>query len=92
QRTALINELRAALREYYPVALQAFEDWTMRSSWAFVERFPTPAALVQAGRERSTNYVLKFAPAICDDAAGGAACRSVRGIGGGCWASGDGVA
>ncbi|HNQ24990.1 MAG TPA: transposase, partial [Phycisphaerae bacterium] len=57
QRTALINELRAALREYYPVALQAFEDWTMRSSWAFVERFPTPAALIQAGRRRWEKFL-----------------------------------
>jgi len=57
QRTALINQLRAALREYYPVALQAFEDWTMRSSWAFVERFPTPAALVQAGKRRWEKFL-----------------------------------
>ncbi len=29
QRTALVNQLRAALREYYDTALQAFEDWTL---------------------------------------------------------------
>src|SRR5439155_5523895 len=28
QRTALVNQLRAALREYYPVALEAFDEWT----------------------------------------------------------------
>ncbi len=28
ERTALINQLQSALREYYPAALEAFEDWT----------------------------------------------------------------
>jgi len=28
QRTALVNQLQAALRDYYPAALEAFEDWT----------------------------------------------------------------
>jgi len=28
QRTAFINQLRHALAEYYPAALEAFEDWT----------------------------------------------------------------
>ncbi|MCX5658341.1 MAG: IS110 family transposase [Planctomycetota bacterium] len=51
QRTALICQLQAALHEYYPTALQAFDGaWKMRSSWAFVERFPTPAALRSAGK------------------------------------------
>jgi transposase len=50
QRTALVCQLRAALHEYYPTALEAFEDWTAPSSWAFVERFPTPQALVSAGK------------------------------------------
>ena len=45
QRTALICQLRAALHEYYPTALQAFDDWTSPASWAFIERFPTPQAL-----------------------------------------------
>ncbi len=50
QRTALINALRAALREYYPAALEAFDDWTTRGSWAFVERFPTPEELQRKGK------------------------------------------
>jgi transposase len=49
-RTALVNRLRAALREYYPAALEAFEDWTVPSAWAFVERFPTPEALASVGK------------------------------------------
>jgi len=50
QRTALVNQLRQALLEYYPAALEAFDDWTVPGPWDFVLRFPTPAALVQAGR------------------------------------------
>jgi transposase len=33
QRTALVAQLRQALVEYYPAALEAFEDWTMPSTW-----------------------------------------------------------
>ena len=57
QRTALVNQLRAALREYYPTALQAFDDWVARPSWAFVERFPTPQALRAAGKRKWENFL-----------------------------------
>ena len=57
QRTALVCQLRAALREYYPAALEAFEDWTARASWAFVEQFPTPQALVSAGKRRWEKFL-----------------------------------
>jgi transposase len=57
QRTALVCQLRAALREYYPTALEAFEDWTARGAWVFVERFPTPQALVAAGRRRWEKFL-----------------------------------
>jgi hypothetical protein len=48
QRTALVNQLQAALHEYYPAALEAFEDWTAPFTWAFIEAFPTPQRLVQS--------------------------------------------
>ena len=47
QRTALVNQLQAALEEYYPAALEAFEDWTAPYAWAFIQAFPTPQRLVQ---------------------------------------------
>lgn len=50
QRTALVNQLRQALREYYPAALKAFDDWTMPAAWEFVIRFPTPQALKKVGK------------------------------------------
>lgn len=50
QRTALISALREALHEYYPIALQAFDDWTMPAAWAFLKRFPTPQKLAAGGK------------------------------------------
>jgi transposase len=57
QRTALINQLQQALCEYYPAALQAFEDWTRPSCWDFVIQFPTPAKLTTAGRRRWEKFL-----------------------------------
>jgi transposase len=57
QRTALANQLQAALHEYYPAALEAFDDWTSPGAWSFVEKFPTPAALVKAGKRRWEKFL-----------------------------------
>lgn len=57
QRTALVNALRETLRAYFPAALEAFEDWTRPSAWAFVERFPSPGELERAGRRRWEKFL-----------------------------------
>ena len=57
QRTALINSLQAALREYFPAALEAFDDWCQPSSWRFILSFPTPQDLVKA-KKRGWNKFL----------------------------------
>lgn len=57
QRTAFINQLRQALGEYYPVPLEAFEDWTSLSGWMFLERFPTPELLAQAGKRQWEKFL-----------------------------------
>ena len=57
QRTALVNQLQAALREYYPLALQSFDDWTKPFAWAFMRAFPTAAALQQAGKRRWEKFL-----------------------------------
>jgi len=57
QRTALVNQLQQALVEYYPVALQAFDDWTLPSAWDFIIEFPTPKALVAAGKRRWEKFL-----------------------------------
>lgn len=57
QRTALVNQLLAALKEYYPAALKAFDDWTAPYTWAFVLAFPTPSALVGAGKRHWEKFL-----------------------------------
>ena len=57
QRTLLVNQLMAALREFYPAALEAFADWTQPYAWALVIQFPTPTALQQAGQRRWEKFL-----------------------------------
>jgi transposase len=57
QRTALVNQLQQALLAYYPAALEAFEDWTDTFTWEFVLAFPTPQALVTAGKRRWEKFL-----------------------------------
>jgi transposase len=57
ERTALVNQLQQALYEYYPAALEAFDDWTARSAWSFVEAFPTAEALVKAGKRKWDKFL-----------------------------------
>jgi transposase len=57
QRTAMVNQLQAALLEYYPLALESFEDWTKPFAWAFIQSFPTPQALRQAGKRRWEKFL-----------------------------------
>lgn len=57
QRTALVNQLQQALSEYYPAALEAFDDWTHSFTWDFVIEFPTPQALIKAGKRRWEKFL-----------------------------------
>ena len=57
QRTALVNQLRAALHEYYPAALEAFDEWTLAAAWQFVVAFPTPRELVKAGKRKWEKFL-----------------------------------
>ncbi len=64
-RTRHTNALRSALREYYPAALEAFDDLAARDALAILGRAPAPAdaghlslskirtALKNAGRQRN---------------------------------------
>ena len=56
-RTAFVNQLQAALGDYYPLALESFEDWVKPFAWAFVRTFPTPAALAKAGQRKRENFL-----------------------------------
>jgi transposase len=57
QRTALVNQLIACLREYYPVALELFDDWTRPCAWALIQQFPTPLQLQNAGKRRWEKFL-----------------------------------
>ena len=57
ERTALINQLQHALYEYYPAALEAFEEWTLPSAWAFVVAFPTAEVLAQGGKRKWEKFL-----------------------------------
>jgi transposase len=57
QRSAFINQLRHALAEYYPAALEAFEDWASVSAWMFLQRFATPELLAQAGKRQWQKFL-----------------------------------
>jgi transposase len=57
QRTAFINQLRHALAEYYPTALEAFEDLGAMSAWMFLQRFPTPQLLEKAGKRQWEKFL-----------------------------------
>lgn len=57
ERTALVNQLQQALHEYYPSALEAFDDWLSASAWSFVETFPTPEALAKAGKRKWDKFL-----------------------------------
>jgi transposase len=57
QRTALVNQLQQALYEYYPAALEAFDDWTQPFTWEWVNTFPRPQDLVKAGRRKWEKFL-----------------------------------
>lgn len=57
ERTALVNQLQQALHEYYPTALEAFDDWTATGAWSFVETFPSPEALTKAGKRKWEEFL-----------------------------------
>lgn len=57
QRTALVNQLQQALVEYYPAALQAFDDWVQPYAWEFIIQFATPEILAGAGRRRWEKFL-----------------------------------
>ena len=69
QRTSFINQLRHALADYYPTALEAFEDWGSVSAWMFVQRFP-PMGVVKRGlwAQRLFHFFMRRSRDICRDA------------------------
>lgn len=48
QRTALVQELQALLKLYFPAALRFFDDWTGPAAWDFLKRFPNAHTFAHA--------------------------------------------
>ena len=45
------------MAEYYPTALEAFEDWGAVSAWMFLQRFPTRQLLEKAGKRQWEKFL-----------------------------------
>jgi len=56
QRTALLQRLKATLRQYYPGIMGFFSDWASPLAWRFVKRFPRPETLARARK----NTLIRF--------------------------------
>jgi transposase len=57
QRTGLIQQLKAVLKQYHPQLLAFFGDWTAPSAWDFALAFPTPEALAKASKDRICRFL-----------------------------------
>jgi transposase len=51
-QTRLVNQLRAGLKAYYPVALELFTQLPHKSTLVFLQTSPTPQAAMGASREQ----------------------------------------
>ncbi len=52
RRTALVCELEAVLKRYFPAVLAWMPDWAVPAAWDFVRTFPTPQALAEARKAK----------------------------------------
>lgn len=52
QRTALVCELEAVLKTYFPAILAWFDQWTQPGAWRFVQTFSTPELLANAKKDK----------------------------------------
>lgn len=57
ERTALVQRLRATLKQYYPAVLEWFSTWTSPTAWDFVLQFSTPQQLASAKRQRLRGFL-----------------------------------
>jgi transposase len=57
ERTALLQRLKGALRQYYPAALEFFGDWSSPVAWRFLKRFPRPERLAHTRKETLCRFL-----------------------------------
>jgi len=53
----LFSNCAMAWQNNYPAVLEAFEDWTSVSAWMFLQRFPSPELLAQAGKRQWQKFL-----------------------------------
>ncbi len=56
QKTRLLNQLKATLKEYYPRPLEAFPDLESKTALDFIEQYPTPQALCALSRRNWNRF------------------------------------
>lgn len=57
ERTTVVQQLRATLKQYHPQMEAFFEDWTAPSAWDFLLAFPTPEALAKASKSTLCRFL-----------------------------------
>jgi transposase len=57
QRTALLQRLKATIRQYYPGAMEFFSDWSSPVAWRFLKKFPNPSKLSRAQKSTLIQFL-----------------------------------
>ena len=57
ERTALLQRLKATLRQYYPGVMKFFNDWSSPVAWRFIKRFPRPETLARARKDTLIKFL-----------------------------------
>ncbi|MCP4606988.1 MAG: IS110 family transposase [Proteobacteria bacterium] len=57
ERTALVNKLQAALKQYYPQALDFIKAWTKPTAWDFLLKYPNPDKFKRATKKGLTGFL-----------------------------------
>jgi len=58
-QTKLCNQITSCLKDYYPVALKAFEKIDQPITLNFLEKFPTPSSFQRASKAKIENFLKK---------------------------------
>ena len=56
QKTRLLNQIKATLKEYYPRPLEAFPDLESKTALDFLQQYPTPQALCALSRRNWNRF------------------------------------
>ena len=57
QHTSHVLSLKAMLKQYYPYALEFFDDWASPVAWEFLLAFPTAASLAKATKNKLIRFL-----------------------------------